>query len=103
MGTENDTGRGSRVDLVVRQGNSHIYYEIKTSPDIRECLRDAPAQLIEYSYWPRVNEATTLVVVSEKHFALDADRYLATLRERFHIPIYYQYLDLKTGRLERLK
>lgn len=103
VGTENDTGRGSRVDLVVRSGNSHVYYEIKTSPDIRECLREGIAQLIEYSYWPGGNEAETLVVVSENPFTPDAGRYLVTLRERFHLPVYYQHLDLKTESLGRLE
>jgi len=37
VGTENDTGRGSRVDLVVRDGNKHMYYEVKTGPSIRDC------------------------------------------------------------------
>lgn len=95
VGTENDTGRGSRVDLVVRDVNKHRYYEIKTSPSIRDCLRDAIAQLIEYSYWPGGNEAGTLIVVSENPLTPDAGRYLLMLRERFHLPIFYQHLDLK--------
>lgn len=103
VGTENDTGRGSRVDLVVRNENSHVYYEIKTSPDIRECLREGIAQLIEYSYWPGGNEAEVLVVVSENPFTPDAGRYLALLRERFHLPIYYQHLDLTNGSLGKLE
>jgi hypothetical protein len=94
VGTENDTGRGSRVDLVVRNGNGHTYYEIKTSPDVRECLREGIAQLFEYSYWPGGSEAEALVVVSDNPFTADARRYLVTLRERFHLPIFYQYLDL---------
>ncbi|MFZ3089197.1 MAG: hypothetical protein WA240_01105 [Nitrospirota bacterium] len=100
VGTENDTGRGSRVDLVVRDGNKHRYYEIKTSPSIRDCLRDAIAQLIEYSYWPGGNEAGALIVVSENPLTPDARCYLRMLRERFHLPIFYQHLDLKEGNLE---
>lgn len=100
VGTENDTGRGSRVDLVVRDGNKHRYYEIKTSPSIRDCLRDAIAQLIEYSYWPGGNEAGALIVVSENPLTSDARCYLRMLRERFHLPIFYQHLDLKEGNLE---
>ncbi len=99
VGTENDTGRGSRVDLVVRDGNKHMYYEIKTSPSIRDCLRDAIAQLIEYSYWPGGNEADTLIIVSENPLTPDARRYLLMLRERFHLPIFYQYFDLLQGSL----
>lgn len=103
VGTENDTGRGSRVDLVVRDGNKYVYYEIKTSPDIRECLREAIAQLIEYSYWPGGNEAETLVVVSENPLTSDARRYLVMLRERFCLPIFYQQLDLERRNLSKLE
>lgn len=99
VGTENDTGRGSRVDLVVRDGNKHMYYEIKTSPSIRDCLRDAIAQLIEYSYWPGGNEADALIVVSENPLTPDARRYLLMLRKRFHLPIFYQHFDLIQGSL----
>ena len=99
VGTENDTGRGSRVDLVVRNGNKYIYYEIKTSPIIRDCLRDAIAQLIEYSYWPGGNEAETLIVISENPLTPDARNYLMMLRERFHLPIYYQHFDQEQGSL----
>lgn len=102
VGTENDTGRGSRVDLVVRNGNKHLYYEIKTSRNIRDCLREAIAQLLEYSYWPGGNEAEKLVVVSENPMTPDAQRYLMTLRERFDVPIFYQYLDLELGTLGKL-
>ncbi len=94
VGTENDAGRGSRVDLVVHDGNKYIYYEIKTSPIIKDCLRDAIAQLIEYSYWLGGNEAETLIVISENPLTPDARRYLMMLRERFHLPIYYQHFDL---------
>jgi hypothetical protein len=97
VGTENDTGRGSRVDLVVRMGDKYRYYEIKTSPNIRDCLRDAIAQLIEYSYWPGGNEAKALVVVSENPLTPDARHYLMMLRKRFHLPIFYQYFGLSQG------
>ncbi|RKX23962.1 MAG: hypothetical protein DRP45_09285 [Candidatus Zixiibacteriota bacterium] len=97
VGTETDTGRGSRVDLVVRDGKQHVYYEIKTSPDIRVCLREAISQLLEYSYWPGGNEAATLVVVSENPMTRDARRYLATLRERFDIPVFYRHLNVTSG------
>lgn len=99
VGTENDTGRGSRVDLVVREGKNHLYYEIKNNPCIRTCLREALAQLIEYAYWPGGNEAQRLVVVSENPMTRDARRFLLLLRKRHSLPIYYQHLDLNAGTL----
>jgi hypothetical protein len=97
VGTENDSGRGSRVDLVVRTEGEHSYYEIKTGPCIRSCLREALAQLIEYSYWPGGREAERMVVVSENVLTPDAHRYIKALRSRFKLPIFYQHLDLKSG------
>jgi hypothetical protein len=99
VGTENDTGRGSRVDLVVRKKRKHLYYEIKTSPLIRDCLRAAVAQLLEYSYWPGGNEAERLIIVSENPVTPDARRYLKYLRQRFKLPIFYQRLDSKAETL----
>ncbi len=97
VGTENDTGRGSRVDLVVRQNGKHHYYEIKTNLCVRSCIREALSQLLEYSYWPGGFAAESLVIVSENPLTLDARRYIKSLRTRFKLPIFYQCLDIKRG------
>lgn len=99
VGTENDTGRGSRIDLVVRDGTRHIYYEIKPYPSIIACIREALGQLLEYSYWPGGNPADRAVIVSENPLTPDAASYLKTLRTKFSLPVYYQRLDMSTGRL----
>jgi hypothetical protein len=99
VGTENDAGRGSRVDLVVQDKGRYQYYEIKTGPCIRTCLREALAQLLEYSYWPGGNVAETLIVVSENCLTQDAKHFLDTLRNTFRLPIYHQQLDLLKGSL----
>ncbi len=99
VGTENDTGRGSRIDLVVRDAGRHIYYEIKPYPCLRSCLREAVGQLLEYSYWPGGNVAHQLVVVSENPITPDAARYLHTLRKQFGLPIYYQRIDVTADHL----
>ncbi len=94
VGTENDTGRGSRVDLVVRDNGRHYYYEIKTDLCVRSCIRQALSQLLEYSYWPGGFEADRMVVVSGNPLTPDARRYIKALRDRFGLPIFYQYLDI---------
>ena len=48
VGYENDTGRGSFIDLVVCDGKRYHYYEIKTFPCVRTCIRDAIGQLLEF-------------------------------------------------------
>ena len=99
VGTENDTGRSSRVDLVVRDGKRHIYYEIKTGPNIKDCIREALSQLMEYSYWPGGNQAEQMVIVSENPMTPDAREYLTLLRDKLKLPVFYQHLDVDAGRL----
>ncbi len=103
VGTENDSGRRSRVDLVVHKDGKYQYYEIKTGPCVRSCLRDAVSQLLEYSYWPGGNEAERLVVVSENPLTPDARRYIKDLRGRFRLPVFYQQLDTRGGTLGSLE
>jgi hypothetical protein len=55
------------------------------------------AQILEYSYWPGAQEAERLVIVGEPSLDGDAERYLATLKERFSLPIEYQQIDLAKG------
>jgi hypothetical protein len=99
VGTENDSGRGSRVDLVVREKGKYQYYEIKTGPCIKTCIREALAQLLEYSYWPGGNIAEKIIVVSENCMTQDANKFLDTLRNTFHIPVYHQQLDMQNESL----
>jgi len=103
VGSENDTGRGSRVDLVVRHNGKYRYYEIKTHPCIRACLREAISQLLEYSYWPGGNRAEMLVVVSENALTPDARQYLCLLRRKFQLPIYYQRFEASSCALGQLE
>ncbi len=102
VGAENGTTWGGRIDLIVRDGADSTFYEIKTSPCIRTCLREAVAQLMEYSYWPGGKLAKRLVVVSENHLTQDANHFIMTLRTDFGLPIYYQRIDIATRRLEEL-
>jgi hypothetical protein len=52
VATEQGTGTGTRMDVVVRLGIRYWFYEIKTALSARACIREALAQLLEYSYWP---------------------------------------------------
>ena len=99
VGAEKDSGRGSRVDLIVREGGKYRYYEIKTNPSVRACIREAISQLLEYSYWPGGNEAGKLIIVSENLLADDAARYIGMFRKRFRLPLFYQHIDLRTKTL----
>jgi hypothetical protein len=99
VGTEQLNGPGNRVDVVVRLGGSFTYYEIKTSSSARGCIREGLSQLLEYSYWPTSQEAERLVLVGESPPTAEDLAYLAVLRDRFGIPIHYQWFDTESGRL----
>ena len=101
VGTEQDTGFGSRVDIVVKQNDETIiFYELKTSNSIRQCIREGLAQLMEYSYFPDRNNASKLVVVSQNKIDNYNKRYINKLRRAFKILIYYQQFNTETNLLE---
>jgi hypothetical protein len=94
VGTELKTGSsGTSVDLVVRNGTAHEFYEIKTSPSLKKCIRQALSQLIEYAYWPSASRASKLVIVSEAKITKDGTRFLKHLRS-IGIPLHYRQIDM---------
>jgi hypothetical protein len=84
---------------VVRRGERFWFYEIKTSISARGCIREGLAQLLEYCLWPGGREAEKLVIVGEPPLDNTSERYIATLRERFSMPIEYCQFDLDTGQI----
>lgn len=104
VGTEQDTGFGSRVDIVVNEGEKKkpkfTFYELKTSNSIRQCIREGLSQLLEYSFFPDKNIASKLIIVSQNKLNKDNKIYLKILREKFSIPIYYQQFNTEINRLE---
>jgi hypothetical protein len=65
VGTENVSGVGTRVDVVVKRKEEYWFYEIKTAHSPRACLREAVGQLLEYAFWPGGQLATRLIVIGE--------------------------------------
>jgi len=97
--TECGNGAGARLDAVVRANGGYRFYEIKTASSARACIREALAQLLEYSFWPGAQEAESMFIVGEPPLDPDADAFLRRLRKRFALPIHYQQFDLQAGRL----
>jgi len=107
VGTEQHTGFGSRVDIVVNEGKKnkpqYIFYELKTSNSIRQCIREGFAQLLEYSYFPNKTIASKLILVSQNKLNADNKKYLELLRNKFSIPIYYQQFDTVSSNLKPIE
>ncbi len=90
---EQQTSYGSSIDLVLKQDNDYIFYEFKTSGSLREIIRDALSQLIEYSFYPSNKNAKKLIIVSTNPMNPECQEYLNHLRNEFKIPVYYQRYD----------
>ncbi|MEX2490731.1 MAG: hypothetical protein WD425_03105 [Nitrospirales bacterium] len=88
--TEQPSGVGTQIDIVVKVKNEYWFYEIKTALTPRACLREAIGQLLEYGFWPGAQEPTRYVVVGETPIDDDGQEYLRRLRKRFSLPIKYE-------------
>lgn len=91
---EQPTGKGTKIDVALKTSDGFWFYEIKTASTARMCIREALAQLLEYSYWPGSQNADRLIVVGEAKFERQAQAYLRMIREQFKIPIYYEQISL---------
>jgi hypothetical protein len=91
---ENSTGFETRIDVVVRQENRYRFYEIKTDPSPRICLRQAIGQLLEYAFFGlgRPDEVE-LIVVGRMPIDEAGDEYLQFLESRFNLSIEYETVE----------
>lgn len=99
VGTEQDTGSGTSIDVVTQVKGQTTFYEIKTGTSVRSSIRQAIPQLLEYAFWPAEHRANELVIVSHLPLTADGDRYLKFLRAEFNLPLSYRQFDLTTGTL----
>lgn len=97
VGTERPNA-GGKVDVIVHRNGSFWFYEIKTAATARGCISEALSQLLEYSYWPGAQVAERLIVIGEPSLDSESAQYLATLRQRFSLPLEYQRFDLSSGK-----
>lgn len=100
VGTEQPTGYGSQIDLVVKDEEDFIFYEIKTSYSLRLCIRKGLSQLLEYAYYPDTKNAKKLIIISPNKITKEARKYIRSLRNIFDIPVYYQSYNPETESLE---
>ena len=100
VGTECPVNGNSKIDVVVKEGKRFTFYEIKTSNSLLNCIREAMSQLLEYAYFPNAVNADKLVVISHNKITREVEKYLNHLRNKFHLPIYYQQYDLEKNVLD---
>jgi hypothetical protein len=93
VGTEVPTNTGS-IDIVRKSKTELIFYEIKTENDIKSNIRSALSQLLEYAYWNKIEGVEQLIIIGPNIPTSMAIEYLDTLRNKFNLPIFYQYYDI---------
>src|SRR5574344_34445 len=103
VGSEIKTAIGTQIDIVVQITNEkYILYEIKSYPSIRENIRQALSQLLEYANYGEELNIDKLVIVSQEEVDALSEQYLNLIRNKYYIPIYYQQVNLQTGELSKL-
>lgn len=83
------------VDLIIEQDGRCIFVELKTVSSVRQAVREAIGQLLEYCYRPpgKPRADALLIVAAGIPDSTDLE-YLGLLREHLNIPVHYlQYLD----------
>lgn len=75
------------------QGNK-IYFELKTADTVKLAIRQALGQLLEYNHYPNKNNVEKLIIVTTLEITQKDMQYLIGLRNRYHIPVYYQQFDM---------
>jgi hypothetical protein len=92
--TEQPSGIGTLIDIVVKMKEEYWFYEIKTALTPRACLREAIGQLLEYGFWPGAQEPARFIIVGENPIDDHGQEYLCRLRERFSLPIEYEAIAI---------
>lgn len=87
----------NKIDMVVRNSDEYIFYEIKTYNSSRTSVREALGQLIEYSCWTDKSYAHKLVIVMQSLADnKEVEAYIRHLRKCFNIPLYLMSYDVKS-------
>lgn len=98
-GTENvrleNRFNANEIDLVVKDGDSFHFYEVKTASSSKACVRQALGQLLEYAYVNGRKNASKIFIAGEFPIDKETDKYLSFLRDEFNIPIGYKLIKIK--------
>ena len=82
----------SEIDVVVKEGDGFIFYEVKVASSLKRVIREALGQLMEYSYYDATKIAKKLVIVSDYPLDDKNGAYLEFLRNNFNIPVEYKQI-----------
>ncbi|MFC1740052.1 hypothetical protein ACFL0N_01060 [Pseudomonadota bacterium] len=88
-GMEYPMGTGS-ADLLVTNKKNRLIIEVKTGHSASSIIREAFGQLLEYAYWPGIeNKNIFLAIVGTPRLDRQSREYIDFLRGNFSIPVSY--------------
>jgi hypothetical protein len=82
------------IDLVTKHGEDLWFWEIKTAGSVRQCLREAIGQLLEYAFWPGATQPAKLIVVGEPAPTAESAAYIAALNAHFPVQLEYRQFEV---------
>ncbi len=94
----------NRIDIVLEKNKRNvIFYEIKTSPEAKKCIREAIGQLLEYTFWPEnpkwKDKVKELVIVGEKTMDNHCKNYVKCIDKKLiGISLSYKTLNELIGK-----
>lgn len=90
---------GNKIDIVVKTGNTYVFYEVKTGNSAKSCVRQAMGQLLEYAYFPGRANAKKIVVVGEHEIDSETMNYIQYLNKNLDMPIEYEMININNQHL----
>lgn len=83
----------ARIDVVLKEDDGYVFYEIKTYNSLIASIRESIGQLLEYSFYPEIKPVNKLCIVSDVSPNETIKKYLDTLNKIINIPITYIQFD----------
>lgn len=84
----------NRIDVVVKNDEELYFYEVKTANSARDCIREAFGQLMDYAFFPNIENAKKIYIVGESPYDSMCKKYIDFLKEKFYLPIDYMYIQI---------
>ena len=86
--------RWGEADILVKDGDGFIIYEIKTAKTCRDCVKEALGQLMVYGFWPDSPKINGLVIVGKPELDTQSALFIKTLTKKLGVSVTYQKLSL---------
>src|SRR5690606_15433715 len=90
---ERSSSGGGKIDMIGWEGDKATFFEIKTYPSAKACIREGLGQILEYSLYPAKSRANKLVIVSQNKGTPQDQEYIKHLRKTLSLNLEYWGFD----------